>query len=397
MFVYRIFILVLSSFLVLTGCKEGSITNTSTNLNADFNLAVVNNISEPSSDGIRTISMTFSDKEGNKMMIEAGSAYASLEAGYYDVVKSAGDRLQTSVYLSFGDKPIEVSDGTMYVRRSNYEYDIVWELNTNEGEIKCTASDKMLYFESELYNKLSNGGTGTILRDQSLNSEILNRPVNYSVYLPEGYDESRKYPVLYILHGMGGNNNDWFTGGGAMNAYASAFSAETGKDMIIVSPDGGNLFYCNGYEHGVNYMSFFFEEFVPHIESTYAIKAERGSRAIAGLSMGGYGSLYYGLLHPEMFCHVYACSAAVSVGGVCPDLVEFIRQAGTEKRIPDLPGLTLEIGTEDFLFLNNETFVHTLNSYNVAYEYITRSGMHNWTFWNACSPKIIAKFGVYIE
>lgn len=107
--------------------------------------------------------------------------------------------------------------------------------------------------------------------------------------------------------------------------------------------------------------------------------------------MGGYGSLYYGLLHPEMFSHVYACSAAVSVGGAAPDLNQFIADAAASDRIRSLPELTLEIGTEDFLFSNNEAFVRTLDSYNVPYEYITRSGTHDWKFWNACSPKIIRK------
>lgn len=99
----------------------------------------------------------------------------------------------------------------------------------------------------------------------------------------------------------------------------------------------------------------------------------------------------YGLLHPEMFCHVYACSAAVGIGGAVPDLVQFISSAVGSGSVKSLPELTLEIGTEDFLFSSNEAFIKTLDSYNVPYEYITRSGVHDWKFRNACSPEIIRK------
>ncbi len=161
--------------------------------------------------------------------------------------------------------------------------------------------------------------------------------------------------------------------------------------MIIVSPEGKNLFYCNGYVSGANYMSYFFEEFLPHIESLYSIRSERDSRAIAGLSMGGYGSLYYGLLHPEMFCHAYICSGAVIMIGNCPSLSLMLSNISGEGKIHELPELTFEIGTEDFLLPVNETFLKTMDNNNVAYEYTTRPGNHTWKFWNDCSPKILRK------
>lgn len=65
--------------------------------------------------------------------------------------------------------------------------------------------------------------------------------------------------------------------------------------------------------------------------------------------------------------------------------------ASSAGRVEALPGITVEIGTEDFLFSGNEDFVRSMDSYNVAYEYITRSGAHTWPFWNACCPKIIRK------
>ena len=300
--------------------------------------------------------------------------------------------------LTLDGESTPVNGGTLTVTKHNFEYTFKVELETSKGAIKGVASNKKLYYQEDTYSSLATGANEIYLKDQKIKSTILNTEMNYSIYLPEGYDGAKKYPILYILHGYGGNNNDWlqdntgglWAGGGTLPAYAREFVAQGGTDMIIVAPDGKNLFYCDGYEHGWNYMSYFFQEFIPYIEATYAAQAERSSRAIGGLSMGGYGSLYYGLLHPEMFCHVYACSAATSVGGNIPDLKQFLATASSAGTIKDLPELTLEIGTEDAT-CNNEEFIKILNSYNIPHEYITRPGGHDWKFWNACSPKIIRK------
>lgn len=389
----------LSSLLAFSGCRE-DIDDTEVIPSAlDFNLVTIDNVSEPGEDGFRTITLTLSDKTGSSLKMTAGSCYKHLEAGWYSIVTNADERLEAQTELIVNGSEVNVDSGSILVRKKDYEYLIRFEMETDKGRITALADGKKLYFESEKYSSFSTGANGIFLKDQIIRSEILNSTMKYSIYLPEGYDGSRKYPILYILHGMNGNNNDWlqdntgglWDGGGTMPAYAREYAEVAGKDLIIVSPEGKNLFYCNGYEHGMNYMSYFFEEFVPFIESEYAVKAERSSRAIGGLSMGGYGSLYYGLLHPEMFCHVYACSAVVSVGGAAPDPMQFLSEASSSGRIKDLPGFTIEIGTEDSLFANNEAFVRTLDGYNVPYEYITRSGGHDWKFWNACSPKIIRK------
>ncbi|MDL2305726.1 esterase family protein [Bacteroides sp. OttesenSCG-928-D19] len=227
--------------------------------------------------------------------------------------------------------------------------------------------------------------TGTELKDMTIASTVLGKDMKYSVYLPQSYDGAKTYPVLYMLHGAAGNNNDWLASG-MINPYASSAAASgTASEMIVVCPDGLNAFYCNGYQDGMQYMTYFFDEFLPFIESTYKIKGTRGSRAIGGLSMGGYGALYYGLLHPEMFCYVYACSPATYVEGT-PNLFEMLGQNPST-----LPGITIEMGTEDFLAEMAGYFKGALEGSGIAHEYISRPGAHDWTFWRACTPKIIKK------
>ena len=387
------------------GCGEDSPVNEPEVLVVDFNKVLIENVSDPAESGLRVITMSFEDKNGNKMLMNAGSFFQSLETGWYNISSSVTKRLDAKIELTTPDGAMNITGGDIRISRKNEAYHMQFNLEYDNGTVIAVIRDKNLYFTSEEYSSYSTGGDGHFLKDLTIDSKILNNVMKYSIYLPEGYDESKKYPVLYILHGMYGNNNDWlqdnfslYTGGGTLPAYAKEYVQNGGKEFIIVSPEGKNLFYCNGFENGVNYMSYFFEEFVPYIESTYSIKSERSSRAIGGLSMGGYGSLYYGLLHPEMFCYVYACSSAISVGGAAPELQPFISAASTAGKVKDLPGLTLEMGLQDSLKGNNDNFItNALDGYGVPYEYITRTGAHDWKFWNACSPKIIHKIGSVFE
>ena len=397
----------MSSLLLLWACGgDNGTPQDQLPTGLDFNLVTIVNVSEPADDGLRTIVLDFKDKTGNTLKLTAMSWYCHLETGRYEIAPEPDAKHKASVEVSLGDEKINVTGGTMAVSKWNYEYDITFNLETEKGTLIAVADNKKLYFETQKYSSLKTGANEIYQKDLTVRSELMNTEVKYSIYLPESYDGTKKYPVLYMLHGYGGNNNDWlqdntgsiWAGGGTMPAYAREYAEKTGKELIIVAPDGGNNFYCDGFNGGPKYMSFFFEEFIPYIESTYAIKAEKKSRAIGGLSMGGYGSLYYGSLHPEMFCYVYACSAAVNVGG-SPDPAVLIAQSVSAGKINELPGFTLEIGTEDTTVpvSSNDTFVNMLAGYGIPYEYITRPGSHDWPFWNACSPKIIHKVMTIFE
>ena len=251
--------------------------------------------------------------------------------------------------------------------------------------IPGTATEVKIMFVTVLQS------TGIQLHDQMMSSTVLGKEMPYSVYLPKDYYYTDKsYPVLYLLNGADSNNNDWLNQG-MVNPYASSLAADGGKDMIVVCPngcpDGENVFYCDDFTP-YNYKTYFFDEFVPFIENTFRIKGGRENRAIGGLSMGGYGSLYYGAIHPEMFCYVYACSPLTYMDGI-PNLYDLYGAAigGGQQ----MPGLTIEIGTGDFLYESAGYFEGFLNSMNFAHEYITRDGVHDWAFWAACTPKMLKK------
>jgi S-formylglutathione hydrolase FrmB len=150
----------------------------------------------------------------------------------------------------------------------------------------------------------------------ALNSRILKQVVRYCVYLPSGYDAgaaehpARRYPVLYFLHGLGDNEQTLFNSGGWTLVDDLRNQHKMG-DFLIVAPEGRRTFYINSADGLVRYSDFFLQEFIPHIEGKYRIRAGRAGRAISGISMGGYGALRFAFAHPELFSAVSAQSAAL--------------------------------------------------------------------------------------
>jgi enterochelin esterase-like enzyme len=110
--------------------------------------------------------------------------------------------------------------------------------------------------------------------------------------------------------------------------------------------------------------------------------------------MGGYGTLYYAVKHPEMFCCAYAMSPATYISETTPNLFELYPAANAA----ELPELTIEVGTED------ATVYESCAAFNAwvlagipSIEYIERSGVHDWAFWKGCYPKFLTKLGKYFE
>lgn len=225
--------------------------------------------------------------------------------------------------------------------------------------------------------------SGTELKDLSFQSEVLGREVKYSVLLPKSYDGTKQFPILYMLHGAGGNNNDWLDNG---NIAAHTGSVET--EMVVVMPqasfDGNDSFYIDDYAgKGIKYETFFITEFMPAIEQLYK---GNGKRGISGLSMGGYGSLYYGLKYADKFSGMYACSPALALEGI-PSIFDMVWTPGAAP-------FTVEIGTEDFLYETAKGFNEAMQFSPLlpGFTYIERAGIHDWAFWAACAPKIVKFF-----
>ena len=132
--------------------------------------------------------------------------------------------------------------------------------------------------------------------------------------LPPDYDakdaKQRRYPVLYFLHGLGQNEQTLFSTGG-WSVIEDLRRQHKIDDFLVVAPEGKRSFYINSADNSFRYSDFFLQEFMPHIESQYRVRPGRQSRAITGVSMGGYGALRFAFAHPELFSAVSAQSAAL--------------------------------------------------------------------------------------
>jgi S-formylglutathione hydrolase FrmB len=149
---------------------------------------------------------------------------------------------------------------------------------------------------------------------RAIHSVVFHSSVRYCVYLPTSYSavdaKTRKYPVLYLLHGLGGNEQAMALDGEWTNLQDLRRDHTVGE-FLVVAPDGWDTFYINSRDGKTPYSDFFLHEFVPFIERTYRVRSERGARGITGFSMGGYGALRMAFAHPELFGSVSAHSGAL--------------------------------------------------------------------------------------
>ncbi|MDW3652106.1 MAG: alpha/beta hydrolase-fold protein [Bacteroidia bacterium] len=157
--------------------------------------------------------------------------------------------------------------------------------------------------------------------EQSLSNESADR--NISIYLPPSYetDNSKRYPVIFLLHGIGGTNKDWFLPGLGGEKFTDIkevmdYGIKEGVfgEMIIVMPDQNThwfgSFYTNSPVTG-NWEDFTTEELVAYVDENFRTLAKKESRGIAGHSMGGYGALSLAIRHPDIYSLVYGLSPAI--------------------------------------------------------------------------------------
>lgn len=253
---------------------------------------------------------------------------------------------------------------------------------------------------------------GKVIETNTIKSNIMGRDVKYAVYLPADYSTAeRAYPVVYLLHGYTDDHTGWLQFG-EINRYADKAIADgTIPPMIIVMPNGDSSWYINSYDGKEKYEDFFIKEFIPDIEKTYRIKGEKKYRGIAGLSMGGYGTLVYSLKYPQLFVAAAPLSGAV----FDDDAMVSMPDGSWEKTFAQLYGRGLkgkdrintvynnnsvlkivesksaedlkkvrywiDCGDDDFLTKGNCLLHIALTAKRVPHEYRVRDGGHTWTYW----------------
>jgi S-formylglutathione hydrolase FrmB len=140
-----------------------------------------------------------------------------------------------------------------------------------------------------------------------IKSAILSRPVRYCAYLPESFDQdqTRQFPVLYYLHGLGDNEQSLLNLGGWDLIEELRRQGKIG-DFVVLAPSGGHTFFLNSADGNTRYEDFLTKEFMPQMEKKYRVEGGRVTRGITGVSMGGFGALHLGFKYPKQFAAVSA-------------------------------------------------------------------------------------------
>lgn len=242
------------------------------------------------------------------------------------------------------------------------------------------------------------------VREEKLTSKLMGRDLPYRIILPARYEtegSSERFPVVYLLHGLSGHFDNW------TNKTRIAQLSES-ANFIIVTPEGGDGWYTDSVSKADGkWESYIVQELMPEVDKKFRTLAVRDKRAIAGLSMGGFGALKFGLKYPDKFVLVGSFSGALGAAQITEkqfpgaigktiegifgpvdsetrkanDIFAIIRSMTPEK-MKTIPFIYLDCGTEDFLFQNNRDFVNLLIEKKVPHEYRQLPGAHDWNYWD---------------
>jgi len=218
-----------------------------------------------------------------------------------------------------------------------------------------------------------------------------------TIYTPAGYETGKeKFPVLYLLHGMGGDEEAWIALGRSSQILDNLIAQGKAKPMIVVMTNGNVAQEAAPGESSLGYvkpgfqmahtMDGKFEETFPDVikfvESKYRVKAEKSSRAIAGLSMGGFHSLHISRYYPNTFDYVGLFSAAILPNEkVQSKVYENLDNTLETQKKNGCKLYWIGIGKTDFLYKFNEDYRAKLDKIGMKYTFVETEGGHTWTNW----------------
>jgi S-formylglutathione hydrolase FrmB len=270
--------------------------------------------------------------------------------------------------------------------------------------LPCPVHEQTVKPKTELPNNVEN---------LKLNSKLMAREMPYRVILPDGYGNPKNkhatvkplsYSVIYLLHGLTGHFDNWADKTKLID-YAKKYN------FIIVMPEGDNGWYSDSATVPADrYESYLIKELIPEIDKKFRTMSDRQHRAVAGLSMGGYGSIKFGLKYPEMFSLVGSFSGALGAASLTEkevgtkgaiaesilsvygnpksetrkanDIFQMAKEISPDK-IKSLPFIYVDCGTEDFLYQSNRDFANLLQEKKIPHEFRQLPGAHNWRFWDS--------------
>ena len=324
--------------------------------------------------------------------IKDGQVTFRLAADYATVVTLAGNWIQ-------GTLPMTKENGVWSVtidlpEPEIYTYNFVVDgVSVNDPQNYMVQRDGTRYLNMLMvpgertapYFETDHRGTVTY---KWYDSAILGINRRVTVYTPYGYEAKanakKKYPVLYLLHGAGGDEEAWSSMGRAAQILDNLIEQGKAQPMIVVMPNGnpnqqaaqtlGLKTTSINFRDPANanaYVRSLCEEIVPFIEKEYRVNAKPEARAIAGLSMGGGHTISASTLYPAMFDYICPLSAA---GSANDEQIQALKKAGVKLYF-------LACGTSDFLYEGSKTLDATLTKNGLDHIFYESEGGHTWANW----------------
>lgn len=204
------------------------------------------------------------------------------------------------------------------------------------------------------------------------------------IYTPPGFSKKKKYPVLYLLHGIGGDEKEWLNGGKPQVILDNLYAENRIEPMIVVMPNGramkddragGNIFDSAKVRAFATFEKDLLSDLIPFIEKKYSVLTDREHRAIAGLSMGGGQSLNFGLGNLDKFAWVGGFSSAPNTRRP-EELVPYPEAARSKLKL-----LWISCGDNDGLIRFSKSTHDYLLEKNVPHIYYIEPGMHDFKVW----------------
>lgn len=225
-------------------------------------------------------------------------------------------------------------------------------------------------------------------------SDKMGKNIKNVVVLPAGYEEGKKYPVLYLLHGHGGRYDTW------VKKTKKTLPQDASRwGMIIVCPDGQNSWYWDSpIDSKSQFDTYVSSELVKYVDSHYKTFASPQARAITGFSMGGHGGLWLGINHPDVFGACGSMSGGVDIRPF-PNNWNMKDKLGIYKENkeswdnhtvitqltkiePNTLAIIIDCGKDDFFYEVNQQLHKELLYRNIPHDYIVRPGGHTHEYWN---------------
>jgi len=332
-----------------------------------------------------------------------------LQASDAQKVSVLGNWSSSNNAASSGIEMIKGSDGVWSITEKNLTSDLfLYNFVVDGVKINDPLNVYQIRDVNNVFNYfITNGEPANLYKTQAVPhgslikqwypSLLNNAERRLTVYTPPGYESSReKYPVLYLLHGMGGDEDAWSTLGRVTQIMDNLIAQGKAKPMIVVMPNGhtsnsASPGYSEKGEYSIEFatpdvgsgdMESSFQEIIEFVEKNYRVKKGKKDRAIAGLSMGGSHSLFISSLYPNTFDYVGLFSAAFRINDkVKREVYDHFDQNLLKQKENGYKLYWIGMGKADFLYKTGEDYREKLDSIGMKYTYRESEGGHTWSNW----------------